>query len=272
MERKRSARNNSWVRVIYASGGEGGIRTHGEVAPTAVFKTAALNHSATSPTPKPKFLLHLAHASYRQRVGLSIASYLLKCQEREIGFTCSWGWKSFKLLCGGMPAAAVLHAATYPPLITMLRNKGAEYGEYIGFKPRILLHPAAAAPGRVGQGEIFWAIAGIGAHPFGEGDFLLCGQVAGLSIAANKEREPRAGQVGEDAAVPKRGAFRARRQVSAGTCSGVAKAHRHQRNFCGIIERVAGKPCPFPQPFAACVIPRHTAGVHPRSWRLADDE
>jgi hypothetical protein len=31
------------------AGGQGGIRTHGELAPTAVFKTAALNHSATSP-------------------------------------------------------------------------------------------------------------------------------------------------------------------------------------------------------------------------------
>jgi hypothetical protein len=31
------------------NGGEGGIRTHGGLAPTAVFKTAALNHSATSP-------------------------------------------------------------------------------------------------------------------------------------------------------------------------------------------------------------------------------
>lgn len=30
-------------------GGQGGIRTHGELAPTAVFKTAALNHSATCP-------------------------------------------------------------------------------------------------------------------------------------------------------------------------------------------------------------------------------
>src|SRR5438128_1892530 len=30
-------------------GGRGGIRTHGRVAPTAVFKTAALNHSATLP-------------------------------------------------------------------------------------------------------------------------------------------------------------------------------------------------------------------------------
>lgn len=31
-------------------GGRGGIRTHGELAPTAVFKTAALNHSATLPS------------------------------------------------------------------------------------------------------------------------------------------------------------------------------------------------------------------------------
>ena len=30
-------------------GGGGGIRTHGGLAPTAVFKTAALNHSATLP-------------------------------------------------------------------------------------------------------------------------------------------------------------------------------------------------------------------------------
>jgi hypothetical protein len=32
-------------------GGEGGIRTHGALARTAVFKTAALNRSATSPKP-----------------------------------------------------------------------------------------------------------------------------------------------------------------------------------------------------------------------------
>jgi hypothetical protein len=31
------------------AGGEGGIRTHGGLAPTAVFKTAAINHSATPP-------------------------------------------------------------------------------------------------------------------------------------------------------------------------------------------------------------------------------
>jgi hypothetical protein len=30
-------------------GGQGGIRTHGELPPTTVFKTVALNHSATCP-------------------------------------------------------------------------------------------------------------------------------------------------------------------------------------------------------------------------------
>src|SRR3954447_13022096 len=34
---------------MWGLGGEGGIRTHGRLAPTPVFKTGALNHSATSP-------------------------------------------------------------------------------------------------------------------------------------------------------------------------------------------------------------------------------
>lgn len=38
-----------WDVLGGALGGQGGIRTHGELAPTAVFKTAALNHSATCP-------------------------------------------------------------------------------------------------------------------------------------------------------------------------------------------------------------------------------
>ena len=31
------------------NGGEGGIRTHGRLSPTLVFKTSAFDHSATSP-------------------------------------------------------------------------------------------------------------------------------------------------------------------------------------------------------------------------------
>ena len=36
--------------IVYKYGGEGGIRTHGTVAGTLVFKTRALNHSTTPPT------------------------------------------------------------------------------------------------------------------------------------------------------------------------------------------------------------------------------
>ena len=35
---------------IKAYGGGGGIRTHGRLSPTSVFKTGAFNHSATPPT------------------------------------------------------------------------------------------------------------------------------------------------------------------------------------------------------------------------------
>ena len=37
------------IPLVYKYGGEGGIRTHGTVAGTLVFKTRALNHSTTPP-------------------------------------------------------------------------------------------------------------------------------------------------------------------------------------------------------------------------------
>ncbi len=51
------------------SGGGGEIRTHGRVTPTAVFKTAALNRSATPPITElielQSYLLEFFLASYR---------------------------------------------------------------------------------------------------------------------------------------------------------------------------------------------------------------
>ena len=41
--------------LVYKYGGEGGIRTHGTVAGTLVFKTRALNHSTTSPEVRINF-------------------------------------------------------------------------------------------------------------------------------------------------------------------------------------------------------------------------
>ena len=38
-----------FIVIIFLNGGEGGIRTHGGLAPTPVFETGAIDHSATSP-------------------------------------------------------------------------------------------------------------------------------------------------------------------------------------------------------------------------------
>ncbi len=43
--------NDKEIGLSLASGGGGGIRTHGGLSPTSVFKTGALNRSATPPVP-----------------------------------------------------------------------------------------------------------------------------------------------------------------------------------------------------------------------------
>src|SRR6201992_3596629 len=48
------------------SGGRGGIRTHGTLAGTPVFKTGALNHSATLPSLELKHLARPAHLRKRR--------------------------------------------------------------------------------------------------------------------------------------------------------------------------------------------------------------
>src|SRR5271169_1727413 len=51
--------------VITIIGGRGGIRTHGTLAGTPVFKTGALNHSATLPTVDIAYLFASVARTYR---------------------------------------------------------------------------------------------------------------------------------------------------------------------------------------------------------------
>jgi hypothetical protein len=68
------------------AGGEGGIRTHGRLAPTEVFKTSALNHSATSPNRfAPPF-------RYRRKIGAKTLVYL---NEYPV-FSATWLGRHFK--------------------------------------------------------------------------------------------------------------------------------------------------------------------------------
>lgn len=58
-----------------AAGGRGGIRTHGGLAPTAVFKTAALNHSATLPS-APILAITAVDSTWRRHDPEVAAPYL----------------------------------------------------------------------------------------------------------------------------------------------------------------------------------------------------
>src|SRR4051812_7944699 len=51
-----------------AGGGRGGIRTHGTLAGTPVFKTGALNHSATLPNPE-WLSLNVVDGAWQREVG-----------------------------------------------------------------------------------------------------------------------------------------------------------------------------------------------------------
>ncbi len=60
------------------TGGEGGIRTHGDVAATPVFKTGAFNHSATSPYPD----LRGKPAVRKQSLAVVLTKPAKSCQNR----------------------------------------------------------------------------------------------------------------------------------------------------------------------------------------------
>ena len=83
-------------------GGRGGIRTHEGVAPLAVFKTAALNHSATLPSNKIKQLKGRATcARLGDPTGLPPAV-------RKIRHPCSYSIRRFANVTSMICAALVL--------------------------------------------------------------------------------------------------------------------------------------------------------------------
>ena len=58
------------AKALRLGGGQGGIRTHGRLPPTAVFKTAALNHSATCPQPEVRLSERSCSVSRAGRKGI----------------------------------------------------------------------------------------------------------------------------------------------------------------------------------------------------------
>lgn len=55
--KKNPNRTKNTIRILLYIGGERGIRTPGDITATAVFKTAAFGHSASSPQRAMEFML-----------------------------------------------------------------------------------------------------------------------------------------------------------------------------------------------------------------------
>jgi hypothetical protein len=79
MSETGNRRTRKTGRSVSDIGGRGEIRTHGGVAPTAVFKTAALNHSATLPASRSLSqalrALQWRPAFRTERLGPALPSY-----------------------------------------------------------------------------------------------------------------------------------------------------------------------------------------------------
>lgn len=97
-------------------------------------------------------------------------------------------------------------------------------------------------------------------------------QEVGLRVPANEHRELDLRHVRKQAIEPQLRAFAPRRQIAARPAAGIAQAHRHDRNASLVVEVLGVDAHPVAQSFAAAVIPRDTARVHPRTRRLANDE
>ena len=72
--------------------------------------------------------------------------------------------------------------------------------------------------------------------------------------------------------MPKRRALGTWWQVSAATSTGIAQAHRHDREPARVIEHRFLDPQPLPQPFSACIVPRNPTFVNLKAWCLTDHQ
>src|SRR3569833_451235 len=159
---------------LSTSGGEGGIRTHGGLAPTAVFQTAALNHSATSP------------------IGPSISPPGPSCERRAVNqagrmrdFTSSLGLRKEELLGMGGWMLVGLSAATFSSAavpVAVHRNAGPPATQVAssGAQP-LYSHPAYAVPQRSAWETYKVRLAALAAQQ-GVRQSTILANVPGLSI------------------------------------------------------------------------------------------
>src|SRR5262249_20231649 len=94
-----------------------------------------------------------------------------------------------------------------------------------------------------------------------------------LCIGADEQRQRDVGQLPQDASMPERRTFLARRKVAAVPIDArVAEPHGHNGDTRLVVEGFTVEMQPVSQAGAAAVVPGNAALVHFRAGRLADDE
>ena len=93
------------------SGGSGEIRTHGGLTPTAVFKTAALNHSATLPYFLNGSRKKSCHPESRRHRVKNLFFLVEKHNNKSLAFGSGWQWKC-SMLFEPLPPAHHHHAGS----------------------------------------------------------------------------------------------------------------------------------------------------------------
>ena len=163
---------------------------------------------------------------------------------------------------GGAELRIVCHPGLYG---------GAQRRQALGREPRVLLEPAVVVPRRMRRGKISRRVVTPRPHRFGQVFLALHAQMVGLGICSSENEQLKARQRREQALVPVRRTFWARRLVAVGPSAWIAKALRDDGDAALVIERIRGEAEPIPQTIAGGVVPGHAAFVHPRARRLAHD-
>lgn len=125
---------------------------------------------------------------------------------------------------------------------------------------------------RVRQRDELWRIRLPCGDCLSEGRLPAFTEVFRQSVLPDEDSQSNVWQRGEDAFMPKRRTLGTWRQVSAVASTGIAQAHRHDREPSRVIEHRFLDPQPLPQPFSAGVVPRDPAFMNLKPWCLTNHQ
>ena len=102
--------------------------------------------------------------------------------------------------------------------------------------------------------------------------FSAVGQMPGVRILPNYQREPNLRQTIQQQVPPGWSALRPRWKISGLACARIAKPHRQDRELLLVLEGIPGNPHPLPKPIAAGIVEGQPGLMHAPARGLPDYE